>query len=54
MIFAKCMLQAQISEMRKQLTGEVPSYLTGVLLVFVLELQLEKETLLFERTERAR
>lgn len=37
-----------------QFISVVPSYLTGVLLVFVLELQLEKETLLFERTERAR
>lgn len=37
-----------------QFISVVPSYLTGVLLVFVLELQLEKETLLFECTERAR
>lgn len=47
-MLAEYMLQEQ------QLIGEVPSYLAGILLVLVLELQLEKETLLFERTERAR
>lgn len=32
----------------------VSSHLTGVLLFFVLELQLEKKALFLERTERAR
>lgn len=37
----------------REFISVVPSYLTGVLLVFVLKLQLEKEALLFECTERA-